>query len=65
MLLLCGRYDPSFTTAGTQAYKKDVPAAEVHILGAGHFALAEQAPQVICLTEMFMQKLLRQVNSNR
>ena len=56
MLVLWGRYDPSFTLAGAEAYKKDVSAAEVHILDAGHFALDEQAPEVIRLTEAFMQQ---------
>ena len=31
--------------------------AEVHILDAGHFALDEQAGEVIRLTAAFMQKL--------
>lgn len=56
MLVLWGRYDPSFIVPGAEAYKKDVPGAEVHILDAGHFALDEQAPEVIRLTESFMQK---------
>jgi len=55
MLVLWGRYDPSFTVAGAEAYKKDVLSAEVHILDAGHFALDEQTPEVIRLTENFMQ----------
>jgi len=56
MLVLWGRYDPSFTVAGAEAYRKDVPAAEVHILDAGHFALDEKASEVIRLTEEFMGK---------
>ncbi len=56
MLVLWGRYDPSFIVAGAEAYRKDVPRAEVHILDAGHFALDEQAPEVIRLTEAFMQR---------
>lgn len=49
MLVLWGRYDPSFI----------VPGAEVHILDAGHFALDEQALEVIRLTETFMKKQSR------
>jgi pimeloyl-ACP methyl ester carboxylesterase len=56
MLVLWGRYDPSFVVAGAEAYRKDVPSAEVHILDAGHFALDEQAAEVIRLTEGFMEK---------
>jgi pimeloyl-ACP methyl ester carboxylesterase len=57
LLVLWGRYDPSFVVAGAEAYRKDVPGAEVHILDAGHFALDEQAGEVIRLTAAFMQKL--------
>ena len=57
MLVLWGRYDPSFMVAGAEAYRKDVPRAEVHILDAGHFALDERADEVIRLTEIFMRKL--------
>ncbi len=57
LLVLWGRYDPSFLVAGAEAYRKDVPDAEVHILDAGHFALDEQAGEVIRLTAAFMQKL--------
>ncbi len=57
MLVLWGKYDSSFTVAGAEAYHKDVPTAEVHILEAGHFALDEQAPQIIRLTEAFMASL--------
>jgi len=57
ILVLWGRYDPSFIVAGAEAYRQDVPGAEVHILDSGHFALDEQAPEVIRLTAAFMQKL--------
>jgi len=57
LLVLWGRYDPSFVVAGAEAYRKDVPGAEVHILDAGHFALDEQAGEVIRLTAAFMEKL--------
>ena len=60
MLVLWGRYDPSFLVAGAEAYRKDVPGAEVHILDAGHFALDEQASEVIRLTEAFLKKLQAQ-----
>jgi pimeloyl-ACP methyl ester carboxylesterase len=57
LLVLWGRYDASFTVAGAEAYRKDVPGAEVHILDAGHFALDEKATEVIRLTEKFMDKV--------
>ena len=59
MLVLWGRYDPSFTVAGAEAYRRDVPGAEVHILDAGHFALDEKAGEVIALTDAFMTRLIK------
>lgn len=57
LLVLWGRYDPSFTVGGAEAYRKDVPGAEVHILDAGHFALDEKATEVIRLTADFMDRM--------
>jgi len=57
LLVLLGRYDASFLVAGAEAYRKDVPDAEVHILDAGHFALDKREDEVIRLTGVFMQKL--------
>jgi pimeloyl-ACP methyl ester carboxylesterase len=45
-LVLWGRYDPSFTIAGANAYRDDVPDAEIHLLGAGHFALDEATDDI-------------------
>lgn len=56
LLVVWGKYDPSFTVAGAQAYQRDVPGAEVHILDAGHFALDEKADEVISLTDAFMAR---------
>jgi pimeloyl-ACP methyl ester carboxylesterase len=57
MLVMWGKYDASFTVAGAEGYKKDVPGAEVHILDAGHFALDEKPSEVIELTERFMDRV--------
>jgi pimeloyl-ACP methyl ester carboxylesterase len=54
LLVLWGRYDPSFTLAGAEGYKKDDPNAEVHLLEAGHFALDTDAPEMIELTREFL-----------
>lgn len=58
MLILWGRYDPSFIVPGAKAYKRDVPAAELHILDAGHFALDEGTEDVARLTRAFMEQAL-------
>ncbi len=54
LLVIWGKYDASFTVAGAQAYKRDVPGAEVHILEAGHFGLGEKAGEIIALTDDFL-----------
>ncbi len=38
-LALWGCHDPFFLPAGAEAYKRDLPHAEVKLLDAGHFAL--------------------------
>jgi pimeloyl-ACP methyl ester carboxylesterase len=58
LLVLWGRYDTSFTVAGGEAYLRDDPRAEVHILDAGHFALDLKPKEVIRLMGDFMKKVL-------
>jgi pimeloyl-ACP methyl ester carboxylesterase len=50
LLVIWGRYDPSFTVTGAEAYGKDVPSAEIHILDVGHFALDRRANEIARLT---------------
>ena len=57
MLVIWGKYDPSFTVAGAAAYQGDVPTAEVHILEAGHFALDEATDDVAFLVREFLARL--------
>ncbi len=54
MLVVWGRYDPSFTVAGAKAYADDIPTAAVHLLDAGHFALDQKSPEIVSLIETFM-----------
>jgi pimeloyl-ACP methyl ester carboxylesterase len=56
MLVVWGKYDPSFAVAGAGAYQRDVPEAEVHILDAGHFALDEAVDQIATLIRAFLEK---------
>jgi pimeloyl-ACP methyl ester carboxylesterase len=57
LLVLWGRYDPSFLAAEAEAYRRDVPAAEVHMLDAGHFALDERPDEIADLTRSFLTPL--------
>ena len=57
MLVVWGKYDPSFAVAGATAYRDDVPDAEVHILEAGHFALDEATDEIASLVRDFLARL--------
>jgi pimeloyl-ACP methyl ester carboxylesterase len=54
LLVLWGRYDPSFDISEPEAYRRDVPKAEVHVLDAGHFALDAKADEIARLIRGFM-----------
>jgi pimeloyl-ACP methyl ester carboxylesterase len=41
-----GRNDPFFLPAGAEAYKRDLPEAEVRFLDTGHFALETHANEI-------------------
>lgn len=56
LLVVWGRYDPSFQVAEAEAYRRDVPSAEVHILDAGHFALDEKADEIAALVDDFLAR---------
>ena len=43
MLIVWGRNDPFFTVEGAQAYLRDIPRAEIHLLETGHFALEDSS----------------------
>ena len=55
-LVVWGRNDPSFVAAGAEAFKRDVPAAEIHLLDAGHFALDEKNDDIASLIFAFLAK---------
>ena len=40
-LIVWGKNDPAFISAGAKAYLRDVPNAQLHLLDAGHFAVEE------------------------
>lgn len=55
LLVLWGQYDLSFELSEPEAYRRDVPKAEVHVLEAGHFALDTAADQIAQLVLDFMK----------
>jgi pimeloyl-ACP methyl ester carboxylesterase len=57
LLVVWGRHDPSFDVAEAQAYLREVPGAEVHVIDAGHFALDEAPDLVAELCRRFLDRL--------
>lgn len=55
LMVIWGKYDLSFDLSEPEAYRKDVPKAEVHVLDAGHFALDTAADQIAELIRRFMK----------
>jgi len=55
LLVLWGKHDLSFDLGEPERYRKDVPAAEIHVLDAGHFALDTKPDKIAALVRQFLQ----------
>jgi pimeloyl-ACP methyl ester carboxylesterase len=56
LLAAWGKNDPAFVPAGAQAYLRDLPNAEVHLLDTGHFALETHAAEIGWLMLDFLKR---------
>ena len=56
ILVVWGRIDPSFIAPGAEAFERDLPDAEIHLLDAGHFALDEKNDEIASLILSFLAK---------
>jgi pimeloyl-ACP methyl ester carboxylesterase len=54
LLAIWGRNDPFFLPAGAQAFKRDIPRAEVRLLDTGHFALETHAEEIATAIREFL-----------
>lgn len=54
LLVIWGRHDMSFDSSEPEAYRRDVPSAQVQVLDAGHFALDTAADEIAALVRDFM-----------
>jgi len=59
LLAVWGKNDPFFLPAGAEAFKRDVPNAEVRLIDAGHFALEAHAPEIAALIGDFLARHLK------
>jgi pimeloyl-ACP methyl ester carboxylesterase len=54
LLAIWGRNDPFFLPAGAEAFKRDIPSADVRLLDTGHFALETHATEVATAIREFL-----------
>jgi pimeloyl-ACP methyl ester carboxylesterase len=60
LLAVWGKNDPFFLPPGAQAFRRDNPDAEVHLLDAGHFALESHASEIAAIIRDFLARKLPQ-----
>ena len=51
-----GRNDPFFLPAGAEAYKRDLPEAEIQFFNTGHFALETHASEIAEVIGEFLKR---------
>jgi pimeloyl-ACP methyl ester carboxylesterase len=57
MLVAWGKNDEIFVAPGAEAFKRDLPDAEMHLLDTGHFALETHGKEIAALIKSFLVKL--------
>lgn len=55
LLVIWGKYELSFDPSEPEAFRRDVPKAEVHIVDGGHFALDTAADEIATLVAGFVR----------
>ncbi|MEQ1789651.1 MAG: alpha/beta hydrolase [Rickettsiales bacterium] len=56
LLAVWGKKDEIFVAAGGEAFKRDLPNAEIHMLYTGHFALETHLDEMVELIRPFLAK---------
>jgi pimeloyl-ACP methyl ester carboxylesterase len=55
-LVISGRNDKLFIAAGAEAFKKDLPNAQISLLNGGHFVLEEKHAEAASIIKSFLIK---------
>jgi pimeloyl-ACP methyl ester carboxylesterase len=64
LLAVWGKSDPFFLPPGAEAFKRDIPSAEVHFYDTGHFALETHHQEIAAAIRDFLErKLARQAGA--
>ncbi len=58
LLAVWGKNDPFFIPPGAEAYKRDLPDAEIHFLDTGHFALETHGEEIAARMRDFLARRL-------
>jgi pimeloyl-ACP methyl ester carboxylesterase len=56
LLAVWGKNDPFFLPAGAEAFKRDIPGAEVRFFDAGHFALETHCDEIAAVIRDFLPR---------
>jgi len=54
LLAIWGKNDPFFIPAGAEAFRKDIPSAQVRFLDTGHFALETHLTEIAAAMREFL-----------
>src|SRR5262245_24947700 len=60
LLAIWGKNDPFFLPAGAEAYRRDLPDAEVRFLDTGHFALETHVDEIASAMRSFLGKVFKE-----
>jgi len=56
LLAVWGKNDPFFLPAGAEAFKRDLPNADIHFFNTGHFALETHAEEIATAIRDFLRR---------
>jgi pimeloyl-ACP methyl ester carboxylesterase len=56
LLAVWGKHDPFFLPAGAEAFKRDIPDAQVRFLDTGHFALETHCDEIAAAIREFLPR---------
>ena len=59
LLAVWGKNDPFFLPPGAEAYKRDIPDAEIHFIDTGHFALETDHIEIGALIRDFLARTVK------
>jgi pimeloyl-ACP methyl ester carboxylesterase len=62
LLAMWGRNDPFFLPAGAEAFKRDIPDADVRFVDTGHFALETHAEEIAAAIRDFLIQRCQRVS---